>query len=492
MLVRLTQSPPTLDPARIVDLDGARIAAKLFNGLVAFGETLEPVPDIAASWAVSADGRTYTFTLKPGVRFFNGRPVSAGDFVYSFRRVLSPETRSPRTWVLSRIRGAREFMEGKAGTVTGMRAPDNMTLVLHLKEPFAPFINFLGLTTAYVVPREEVDKWGADYGFHASGTGPFALQEWRHNQHILVRRNDFYFGEKPRLSGIRYDVIPEDFTALVSFEKSDIDLLPEIMPAAYDRYRSDPRWAPHISSAPALNTYYLGLNCQKPPFTDVRVRRALNYAIDRKTILETVMQSRGTLARGPLPPGLRQGPAPQGYAYDPVAARDLLAQAGYPDGFEMSIYQAADLENLYISQTIQQYLKKVGITARIVQLEWSGFLEAVSRGEAQAFWLSWWADYPDAENFLFPLFHSRNWGPGGNRSRFKNDKIDRRIEQAVTIGDPQKRAEAYADIERRIVDQAPWVFFWHKSVCSLHRPRVRGFSPQPLAVMEKGVDIAVR
>ena len=150
----------------------------------------------------------------------------------------------------------------------------------------------------------------------------------------------------------------------------------------------------------------------------------------------------------------------------------------------MKIYQTADIENLFISQAIQGYLKKINIDAKIVQLEWSTFLDALARGEAQAFWLSWWADYPDAENFLYPLFHSRNWGPGGNRTRFKDDTIDERITSAVKITDPEKRQEEYRTIEEMIIKQAPWIFFWHKSSCAIHQPWIKGFQPAPLPVME--------
>lgn len=486
LYVRLKKSPTTLDPALIVDLDGARIAAKLYNGLVGFDENLSPVPDIAESWTMSSDGLTYNFKLKKGVLFFNGREVTASDFVYSFERVLLPKTKSPRTWVFSRIKGSRQFREGKTKNVTGIRVKGPYELEVTLDEPFAPFVSMLGLTTAYVVPREEVERWGADYAFHGNGTGPFILEQWRHNQFLILKANKNYFGTEPLLSGIYYKIVPEDFTALVEFEKGDFDLLPEIMASEYGRYASDPEWQPYIKMVPCLNTYYLGLNCQKPPFNDLRVRRALNFAIDREKMLSTIMEGRGTVARGPLPPLLRSGPPPKGYPYSPARARQLLKEAGYPQGFAMTIYQTADVENLDICQVVQGYLRDVGIDASIVQLEWSTFLDAVAKGEAQSFWLSWWADYPDEENFLFPLFHSGNWGPGGNRCRFKNKRVDELISRAVKIMDDDERRTCYREIEKLITEEAPWVFFWHKSACRIHQPWLKGYSVPPLAVMEKG------
>jgi peptide/nickel transport system substrate-binding protein/oligopeptide transport system substrate-binding protein len=491
LYVRLKRNPTTLDPALIVDLDGARIAAKLFSGLVRFDDSLAAAPDLAQSWTVSADSRTYTFKLKKGIDFFNGRELRAEDVAYSFERVLDPKTRSPRTWVLSRIKGAQKFMRGEAALLAGITVAGPHEISITIDEPFAPFINFLGLTTAYIVPREEVERRGADFGFYASGAGPFKLEAWQHNQFIHLAANSSYAGQQPRLAGICYKIIPEDFTALVEFEKGDLDLLPEIMASDYDRFVRDPKWRSSIDTAPGLNTYYLGLNCQMPPFTDARVRRALNHAIDREKMLATIMSRRGELAAGPLPPQLRGGAAPAGYSYDPARARQLLAAAGFPQGFAMTIYQTADLENLDICQVLQSYLRDVGIDARIVQLEWSTFIETVAKGDAQAFWLSWWADYPDAENFLYPMFHSANWGAGGNKSRFKNPDIDDRIVQALGIMDTRARQAAYRDIEKAIVQEAPWVFFWHKADCSLRQPWVTGYRAFPLAVMDRGDCLAV-
>lgn len=489
--IRLKRDPPTLDPARIVDLDGARIAARLFSGLVAFSDSLDPVPDTARSWSVSPDGLRYVFELERNVRFFNGRELTAGDVRYSFERVLDPRTRSPRTWVLSRIRGARAFMQGREARVAGIEVRGPYEIVITLEEPFSPFIKLLGLTTAYIVPAEEVRARGQDYGFHASGAGPFVLKRWQHSECIELERNEYYRAAEQVRTDICYRIVPEDFTASVEFERGRLDVLPEIMASEFDRFGRDPKWQGCISISPGLNTYYLGLNCRRPPFTDPRVRQALNHAVDRKKILAALIGGRGTPARGPLPDLLRDWEAPPGYDYDPRRARDLLAQAGYENGFAMQLYQTTDIESLDICQALQAYLKAVGIDLQIVQLEWGTFLESIARGEADSFWLSWWADYPDAENFLFPLFHSDNHGSGGNRSGFSDPAVDRLIEGGMASRDDTKRAALFREAEHRIVAGAPWVFCWHKARCSIHQPRVRGYRQEPLAVMEKGLGISL-
>jgi len=485
LCVRLKANPTTLDPALIVDVDGARIAAKLYNGLVAFDENLLPVCDIAESWTISKDGLSYRFKLKKEVRFFNGRKVTAFDFKYSFERVLDPKTRSPRTWVLSRIKGAKEYMAGKDDHVSGISIISDDEIEIRLDEPFAPFLSFLGLTTAYVVAKEEVAKWGADFSFHGSGTGPYVLEDWQHNQFIAFRANNKYFGEVPKLSGIHYKIIPEDFTALVEFEKGGIDVLPEVVFSEYKRYADDPKWKEYLKISPGLNTYYLGFNCEKKPFDDPRVRRALSHSIDREKMLSSIMDKRGVPAAGPIPPALRKFPIKEKYSYAPIKAKKLLQEAGYPNGFDMKIYQTSDIENLNLCQVVQSYLKDIDVRAEIVQLEWSSFLEAVTNGEAEVFWLSWWADYPDAENFLFPTFHSVNRGPGGNRSRFSDNRVDDLMFQAVKVMDDKKRSEMYKEIEEIIIDKAPWIFFWHKSSVAVCQPWVKGYAVAPIPVMEK-------
>jgi peptide/nickel transport system substrate-binding protein/oligopeptide transport system substrate-binding protein len=480
-----------LDPALIVDVYGAQIAAKLYNGLICFAEDLTPVPDIAESWTVSSDGLTYRFKIKRGVRFFNGREVTATDFKYSFERVLNPKTRSPRTWVLSRIAGAKDFMNGRSPEVTGIKVLHQFQLEIQLASPFAPFINLLGLTTAYVIPREEVERWGADFSFHGNGAGPFILEKWEHTQYIKLTVHSNYFRGSPKLSGIIYRIIPEDFTALAELETGNLDVMLEIPPSAFKRFMEDPRWKPCVTIDPGLNTYYLGLNCQKPPFNNHLVRRALNYAINRDKIVATLLEGRGIPAAGPLPPLLRDGPSPASWPYDPATARELLVKAGYPDGFSMNIYQKADEESLDICQAIQSNLNHAGINAQIVQLEWSAFKEAVARGEAASFWLSWWADYPDAENFLFPLFHSQNWGLGGNLTRFRDVQVDELLLNAVATINQKKRHALYQQIEERIIQEAPWVFCWHKANCSIHQPWVKNYALPPLVVMEKWNQISI-
>ncbi|HUI68324.1 MAG TPA: ABC transporter substrate-binding protein [Nitrospirota bacterium] len=493
LYLRLNNNPTTLDPALITDVQGGGIAAKLFNGLVRFNENLDIIADIARSWRLSEDQLTYTFRLRHDARFSNGRKVTARDFQFSFERVLTPKTKAPLTWVLDKIEGANDFMAGRAAAISGIHVVDDHTLVLKLEKPFGPFLSLLAMTTAYVVPREEVERLGQDFGTHPIGSGPYVLAEWKHGQYLSLAAREDYFEGKPKLNGIYYRVIPEDLTAVVEFETGHLDVL--LIPSSeYRRYTNDPAWRDLVFGRPGLNTYYLGLNCTRPPFNDVRVRRAVNMAIDRQHILNTVFEKRGALATGPIPPELWKGRTltrtVTGYSYDPEKAKALIREAG-AEGATVKIYITLDAEVLDIVEVIQNYLTKVGLKVEIIQLDWSALKHAVNEGEPDAFWLSWWADYPDPENFLFPLFHSASVGSGGNRTRCMDPELDRLIETAQRTMNEKQRYQLYRQAEDRIIKNAPWVFMWHRADYFVIQPWVKNFKIYPLYSIDKRVDITI-
>ena len=493
LYLRLNSNPTTLDPALITDVQGGGIAAKLFNGLIRFNENLDIIADIARSWRLSEDQLTYTFRLRRDARFSNGRKVTAHDFQYSFQRVLTPQTKAPLTWVLDKIEGANDFMAGRAAIISGIHVVDDHTLVLKLEKPFGPFLSLLAMTTAYVVPREEVERLGQDFGTHPIGSGPYVLGEWRHGQYLMLTAREDYFDGKPKLNGIYYRVIPEDLTAVMEFETGNLDVL--LIPSSeYRRYTTDPAWRDLVFGRPGLNSYYLGLNCTRPPFNDLRVRRAVNMAIDRQHILNTVFEKRGVLAAGPIPPGLWKARtltrAVTGYGYNPEKAKALIREAG-AEGATVKIYITLDAEVLDIIEVIQNYLTKVGLKVEIIQLDWSALKHAVNEGEPDAFWLSWWADYPDPENFLYPLFHSASVGSGGNRTRCIDPHLDRLIETAQRTMNEKQRYRLYREAEDSIIKNAPWIFMWHRADYFVIQPWVKDFKIYPIYSIDKRVDITV-
>ena len=492
LYLRQNANPSTLDPALIVDVPGAVIAAKLFNGLVRLREDLGVAPDIAERWEASGDGRVYRFHLRKGVRFSNGREVTARDFKYSFERILHPRTKSPNTWVLDKAEGAREFMKGGAGEVRGFRVPDAYTFEVRLERPFSPFLSMLALTAAYVVPEEEVRKRGADFSGFPTGTGPFMIKEWLPGREVHLVRNPYYFEGRAEVRGIVYRIIPEDLTAVTEFETGNLDVL-SLPASAYAKFRDDPKWSRLVVSMEGLNTYYLGLNASKAPFSNAALRRAVSHAFDRERILKTFYEGRGRLAAGPVPDLLRKWEVTNrrdAFSYDPSLARRIIREEGMT-GVQVNMYVTVDQEVVDLAEIIQAFLADVGITVNIKQLEWSAYKQAINRGEADLFWLSWWADYPDAENFLVPLFHSSNLGPAGNRTRYVNREVDALIEKGQHSSGEKERNEWYRRAEEIIIDDAPWVPFWHRNDILVKQPWVTGYAVYPIYSMDKGTETGI-
>jgi peptide/nickel transport system substrate-binding protein/oligopeptide transport system substrate-binding protein len=460
----LETSPNRLDPAFVVDAAEGEICALLFDGLVGFAPDGTMVPGLARRWTISADGREYRFELDTSARFTGGKPVRAGDVIATFRRVLDPATASPRAWVLTRILGAQAFHAGESDSIPGLVAPDDSTLGIRLDAPFAPFLSLLALPAARVI---DVSTAGTDIPV---GSGPWRVSEWLRGDRITLVPNPHR--PRPPIEGIRYRIIPEPFTRIAEFEAGTIDVL-EIPDAEVPRFRSDEKTAPHILERPELRVFYVGLN--NNTFTDPRVRRALNHAVNVPALVRVLASGEAVPAHGSVPPGLPGHAARPGYEYDPERARALLAEAGHPDGLSLEIWQRESAEGNRVLEAVQGYLLAVGVKATLVRREWSAFKEAVNAGKVDAFFLDWIADYPEAENFLFPLFHSANQGGGGNRARFEDATVDRLLDETSRMPDADARARAYAAIDSLVYAQAPWLYLYFPTSFHAVSPRIRGY-----------------
>jgi len=439
--LRLKEDPTTLDPAYIVDVAGGSVAAKLYSGLVRFDENCRIVPDLAESWQISQGRCAYTFKLRRNCG------ITAGTVKETFTRILSPKTLSPRKWIFDKVK--------KINVI------DTRTLQILLKEPYAPFLSLLTMPNAYI-----------------KGTGPYRLSEWEHDEKLVLAPNPSYFGPQPKLKGIEYRIISDDFTADTEFKIGGIDIM-QVSPLDWKEFS---RQGYNVFSQAGLNTYYIGFNCQRYPFTLVRVRQAFNYAINKNAIIKHILQGQADPAPGPVPSGLlKAGIRP--YPYLPNKAKHMLQ--GIKFSRPLKIYIKSESMGIQIAESIQHYLLSVGVKTEIYPLEWSAFKDAVTSGRPDLFLMSWWADYPNPENFLFPTFYSGNWGTGGNRARFKNIGIDRLIKQVQCKSD----TGTYNKLQRLIHCQAPWLFLWHKKSLVAVQPWVRNFKLYPVYNSDKGLDV---
>ena len=468
---RDTYDPRSLDPAKSTDVPTGRVVGYLFDGLMRFDPDASVQPGLAERYELSPDGLTYTFHLRRGVTFHDGRPLAARHVVRSFQRVLDPRERGGRGWPLYPVAGAREFADGKATTVRGLSAPDDSTVVVRLTEPLAVFPKLLAMPVTAVVP----DSTPADFGERPVGTGPWKLVEWKHDDHIKLARNERYWGGAPKSDTLVARIIPEPSTAAAEFEAGNVDVLqvPETDTRTWEK--TDDRRAV-LQSAPALRLFYLAMNTTRGPLADARVRQAVNHAVDVNGILRQVIGGRGSRAAGVIPPSLAGADsARQPYAFDAARAKQLLAEAGHPNGIDVELWVSQDATFSRLAQVVQSYLQQAGIRAKLVQRDASSVREASRNGQVDMHLKDWWADYPDAENFLYPLLHSANKGVGGNVSFYANADFDRVVSQARREQNDAARAALYRQADSTAFADAPMLYLFFYDELYAVQPWVQGF-----------------
>ncbi len=467
----LETEPTTLDPIYTVDFSSGMISSLIHSNLVRFSPAGSLIPDLAERWKVSEDGSEYIFFLRPSY-FSNGSRVTSGDVVWSLRRLLDSHSSSPRWWVLKPVLGAKEYHRGGGWNERGIEVVDDSTMVIRLEEPAAHFLSLLAMPPAAVVCREVVKKMGEDYGRNPVGSGVWKLSRWNVGESIILVPNSHYRGEGPRIEGISYRIIPESITRIAEFEVGNLDVL-EVPRAELNRWR---RGGVNLLYEEELRVVYIGLNNRREPLNNPDVRRALNMAVDVNTIIARVLFGGAEKACGVIPPPLRRGNPPDDiYPYNPDSARVLLEEAGYGEGFAMDIWQRENPEGGRVLESIQGYLSMVGIEVDLVTREWSAFKQAIVNGTPDAFYLDWFADYPDPENFIAPLFHSSNIGGGGNRARYCNPRVDSLIQSAAGVQNRIRRAGIYRRVEGIVYRDAPWIFLWFPVRYEVVSPRLKGY-----------------
>lgn len=489
LYLRLKKDITTLDPAYIVDVDGGRAAAFLYNGLVRLNYDLEVIPDIAKSWEILDGGLRYRFYLHDDVFFSNGARCTAYHIKKSFERILDPSVMSPRSWIFDKVKGAQQFANGGTEAVAGFVAVDDVTFDIVLEEPFSPFLSILTTTNALVALP--IDTSGRTQ--YCYGTGPFTIDSWERGNRILLAHNQAYFGEQPHISYIELRIIPEDFTAITEFENGKLDIL-EVPRAEFEYFTENPRFKDNVHSAAILNTYYIGFNCQKYPYSSQEFRRTIASSINREEIISKFLDNTVLLAKSPVPPALLDESVTilETQRYDPDWARGMYKSLNIDEPSLTLYIRSGDRVMEGVAELIQHDLAQTGISITIEGLEWTTFKEKVATGEAGMFILSWWADYPNIENFMYPLFHSSNWGSAGNRTRYANPRVDELIEKARVEVDEQQANRMYEEALTIIMQESPWVCLWHKKQFTVTRPWVYNYKQPSVYTIQKGTEILLK
>ncbi|MFQ5790078.1 MAG: ABC transporter substrate-binding protein [Acidobacteriota bacterium] len=482
----------TLDPARAETGSDIMLVQQIYDGLTAFDEHLNIVPALARYWEISPDGKTYTFELRSDAHFHNGRPVNAEDCVYSLQRLLAPGHNENNYHYFSRIEGAEDFRAGRASQVRGLRALDEKTFQIRFTTPFVPALSVLGMYCAKILPKKEVEAEGEGFFDAPVGTGPFRFSHWIGPdedaaapsyrgilQAVHLEANRDYFGGPPYLDGLTFRAV---WNRRGAKPEKPVNELVDCLPGMAENYGD---WVP-VETEKLLAVNYLILPIKVPPYDDPRVRRALNYALDKRSFLDSNPRTAGIpAATGIVPPGIPGFvPMESSYQHNLEKARSLLVEAGYPGGKGLPPLEIAVLEKgrygsdpyaaarrgclIYCMSQIGVEVDLIKVT-RMVRPHDPSFQDRPMIFQG----LTWFADFPDPDNFLRPLFHSSS---PINSTGYQNPKVDRLLDRALSVTSYSARNKLYRKIEKLILADSPIIPLDYDRIRFMLRPNVRGFS----------------
>ena len=473
----------TLDPAIGYDWQNWSMIKSLFDGLMDYAPgTTELRPGLAESYDLSEDGLTYTFHLRQGVTFHNGREMTADDVKYSLDRVTDPATQSPGAGFFGSILGYDAAADGSAKGLEGVKVIDPATVQITLSRPDATFLHVMALNFASVVPQEAVDAAGGDFGKQPVGTGAFKLADWTIGQKLVFEKNADYWREGiPYLDTVTFEVGQEPIVALLRLQKGEVDVPGDgIPPAKFTEVMGDPAQAARVVEGGQLHTGYITLNVTTPPLDKLEVRQAINMAINKDRIVQ-IINGRAKPANQPLPPSMPGYSTDyKGYAYNVEGAKKLLADAGLADGFETELYVMNTDPNPRIAQAIQQDLSEIGIKASIKSLAQANVIEAGGAGTAPMIWsggMAWIADFPDPSNFYGPILGCAGAVEGGwNWSKYCNEAVDADAVKADSFNDPADpaRLALWSEVYQKVMADAPWVPVFNEERYTMKSERMGG------------------
>jgi peptide/nickel transport system substrate-binding protein len=475
----------TLDPAIGYDWQNWSMIKSLFDGLMDYKPgTTELVKDLAQDYSISDDGMVYTFTLRKGVKFQNGRELKASDVKYSFERTVNPKTQSPGAGFFSAIAGYDEMAASKSEHLSGVEVVDDYTVKVTLKQPNATFLHVMAINFASIVPKEEVDKWGADFGKHPVGTGAYSLAQWKLGQQIVFKKNPLYYqAGLPHLDTITFEIGQDPTVALLRLQKGEVDIAGDgVPPAKFLEFKNNPDYKKLLVTGDQLQTGYVTLKTTLPPFDNLKVRQAVNMAISKDRIVR-IINGRAVPANQPLPPAMPgYDKAFKGYPYDVEGAKKLLAEAGHPNGFDTELYVMNTDPQPRIAQSIQQDLAKVGIRVQIKALAQANVIAAGSaKDQAPMVWsggMAWIADFPDPSNFYGPILGCDGAVEGGwNWALYCNKALDAAATKADSMAKPEQQAERtelWKKVFTDVMADAPWVPVFNEQRFTVRSNRMAG------------------
>lgn len=463
----------SLDPAVTTEGESFKVTKNIYETLTEFGpQDTEVNPGLATEWESSPDGLTYTLTLREGVKFHDGTDFNADAVVYNFER-----------WKAGNAEQFYYYNSQFAGIIDTVEAVDPHTVKFTLTRPLAPFLKNLAMSPFGIASPEAIEQHGDKFLENPVGTGPFKFQEWKRNDRITLVKNENYWNpDLPKLETLIFRAIPDNSARLNALMSGEVDLIDGVNYTDIPQIEGNPDL--QVFNRPSMNVAYLGLTATREPFDDPLVRRAMNHAIDKQAIIDAFYSGAAIPAVNPMPPVIAgYNDEIPGYEYDPEKAKELLTEAGFPDGFEMELW-AMPVPRPYmpngqkVAEAIQANLADIGVTANIVSFEWGVYLEKARLGEADAFLLGWTGDNGDADNFLYVLL-DKDSIESNNYSYYSSDELHEVLIEAQSETDLAAREELYKKAQEIIFEDAPWVPLVHAEPALAGKKGIENFLPHP-------------
>ncbi|QQR88785.1 MAG: ABC transporter substrate-binding protein [Myxococcales bacterium] len=478
----------SLDPHMAFD-ELSNMAIKLmFDGLLDYDNETNMVPMLAKSLpSISDDGKTFIFELRKGIRFHNGRALTAHDVRWSMEHMLDPDVGSPGFTFYTQLQGVDAYREKKTKHISGITVKDNYTIEFQLTEPDQTFLNAMAMTFAYPVPKEVYEKYPMAVSQHIFGTGAFKLQEWESGVKLVFGRNKDYW-DKPRPypdTMVYLENLTRD-AAMMRFRNGELDHAHRFAPADYLFLKNSSKWAPYRAEYADINLWGVVMNCGMPPFNNVHLRRAVSFALDREG-WKKARNNRLRVTDQPIPPPLLgYDPELKGrQTYDIAKAKEEMRLAGYPEGLpeEVDMWIGHGNTGRFYGELTQQDLAKIGIKIRLKPVAFALYLEETGKPNRVPMMMSGWSqDFPDPADFLDILFHSRaiHEHDSENRSFYRNPKLDALLDKGRIEQDKEKRRVLYLRASEILAQDAPWAFMWNDLKTEAWQPYVKGYTPHPV------------
>lgn len=469
----------SLDPISTTEGETFKVTVNIFETLINYGEqdtTLQP--GLATDWTPSEDGLEYTLKLREGVKFHDGTDFNAEAVVKNFERWMNGDAdQFPYYTMFGGFKG------DEGHVIKEVVAEDDFTVKFILNRPQAPFLKNLAMSPFGIASPAALEKFGADFMKNPVGTGPFKFVEWKENDRITLEKNaDYWMEGYPKLDKIIFRSIPENSARLNALLAGEIDLMDGVNPSDLTQIEGNPDL--QTFERPSMNVGYLGFTVNRPPFDNKLVRQALNHAIDKEGIIAAFYGGLAEPAKNPLPPALEgYNNDIEPYPYDLEKAKELLTEAGYPDGFEMELWampvpRPYMPDGMKVAEVIQSSFAEIGVKAEIKSVDWGTYLEQASKGEFDAYMLGWTGDNGDPDNFIYTLLDKDSIG-SNNYSYYSNDELHDILIEAQTIPDQEQRNELYKKAQEIIHEDSPWAPLVHSTPLLAGKKNLKGLLPHP-------------